>query len=156
MIKKTNAIRLLDNAKIQYTLHEYQVDEAGLSGETVAIKIGADMDSVFKTLVARGASETVFVYCIPVSTELNLKKAAIAANEKKIEMVRVNELLDLTGYIRGGCSPLCMKKSFKTFFDETILIFENIYISAGVRGIQIRLSAEDLLKITGAKVADLV
>lgn len=155
MAGKTNAMRLLDKALVPYTIHEYTVDENDLSGETVALKVGADPDCVFKTLVARGGSNQIYVFCIPVTTELNLRKAATAAGEKRVEMVKVSELLDITGYIRGGCSPLGMKKEFSTFIDETVQLFDFLYCSAGVRGTQIKLRPEDLLNITRAKLADL-
>ncbi len=153
---KTNALRLLDARGIQYTPHEYDVEESDLSGETVAKKIGADPDSVFKTLVAHGNGNAPFVFCLPVTAELNLKKAALAAGQKSIELVKVSELLNLTGYIRGGCSPIGMKKLFPTFIDETAQLFEKIYISAGVRGMQIHIIPHDLMQVTGAVYADLL
>jgi Cys-tRNA(Pro)/Cys-tRNA(Cys) deacylase len=155
-INKTNALRILDAKGITYETQLYEVDESDLSGETVARKIGQNPDEVFKTLVAQGASRQIFVFCIPVTAELQLKKAAHAAGEKAIEMVKVNDLLGLTGYIRGGCSPIGMKKQFPTFIDETAQIFDKLYVSAGVRGMQVRLSPDDLLSATGAVFADLI
>jgi len=155
-MSKTNAVRILEAHKIEHTTHEYEVTEDDLSGETVAKKIGIDPDTVFKTLVAQGDKTGPNVFCIPVSVELNLKKAATASGNKSIEMVKVKELLPLTGYIRGGCSPIGMKKQFPTFIDETAQLFEKIYISAGMRGMQICLNPEDLVKITGAEFSDLI
>src|ERR1035438_508730 len=137
---KTNAVRILDTYNISYTLHTYDVDENDLSGSYVATKIGADTDSVFKTLVASGDKNGTIVFCIPVSEELNLKKAASASGNKNIELVKVKDLLNLTGYIRGGCSPIGMKKKFPVFIDETAQLFDEIYVSAGVRGMLIKLS----------------
>lgn len=155
-INKTNALRILDARGITYETQLYEVDESDLSGETVARKIGQNPDEVFKTLVAQGASRQIFVFCIPVTAELQLKKAAHAAGEKAIELVRVNDLLGLTGYIRGGCSPIGMKKQFPTFVDETAQLFDKLYVSAGVRGMQVRLSPDDLLSATSAVFADLI
>ena len=153
---KTNVIRLLEAQNIQHTIHEYEVDENDLSGETVAKKIGAEQESVFKTLVATGDKNGINVFCIPVTVELNLKKAAASCGNKKIEMIKMKDLLPLTGYIRGGCSPIGMKKSFPTYVDETAELFENIFISAGVRGIQVCLSPHDLIEIINAKLVDLI
>ena len=153
---KTNALRLLDVRGIRYLPHENDVEESDLSGETVAKKIGVDPDSVFKTLVAHGNGNAPFVFCLPVTAELNLKKAALAAGQKSIELVKVSELLGLTGYIRGGCSPIGMKKLFPTFIDETAQLFEKIYVSAGMRGMQIQISPDDLLPVIDAVYADLI
>lgn len=153
---KTNAVRILDSNNISYTLHTYDVDENDLSGITVAAKIGADTDSVFKTLVASGDKNSISVFCIPVSEELNLKKAAMVSGNKKIELVKVKDLLNLTGYIRGGCSPIGMKKRFPIFIDETAQLFDEIYISAGVRGMQIKLSPLLLAGIIYARFCDLI
>lgn len=155
-MKKTNAVRILESAGISFSLHEYEVDENDLTGETVAIKINAEPDSVFKTLVAVGDKNFHFVFCIPVTSELKLKKAASSSGNKKIELIKLKELLPLTGYIRGGCSPIGMKKKFPTFIDETAQIFDKIYISAGVRGMQISLFPNDLISIIDAEIADLI
>jgi len=152
---KTNAVRILETAGIVFSTHEYKVDENDLSGETVAKKINAEADTVFKTLVARNQANELLVFCIPVTTELNLKKAAKASGSKSVSLIPVKELLPLTGYIRGGCSPIGMKKKFPTFIDETAQLFETIFVSAGVRGIQILLSPFNLLKVTEAEFADL-
>ncbi len=156
IMAKTNAVRILEASKIPHTTHEYEVDESDLSGETVAKKIGIDPDMVFKTLVAIGDKNGVNVFCIPVSTELNLKKAAFASGNKSIEMIKVKELLPLTGYIRGGCTPIGMKKQYPTFIDETAQLFEKIYLSAGMRGMQVQLDPLDLVKVTDAVFADLL
>ncbi len=155
-MSKTNAVRILDSRKIEYTLHAYEVDENDLSGTTVAHKIGAKEETVFKTLVARGDKNGISVFCIPVAEELDLKKAAAASGNKKTELVKVKDLFDLTGYVRGGCSPIGMKKDYPVFLEETSQLFDKIYISAGVRGMQIRLSPADLRGITNAEFADLI
>ncbi len=153
---KTNAIRFLEAKKIDFTLHHYEVSEDDLSGETVARKINADADSVFKTLVAKNDKEEIFVFCIPVTAELELKKAAKACGQKKIDMLKVSELLEKTGYIRGGCSPVGMKKNFPVFIEESALLFERIYISGGARGVQIHIAPSTLAEITQASFFDLI
>lgn len=155
-MNKTNAIRILESHKINFDIVEYEVDENDLSGETVAEKIGVSHEEVFKTLVAKGDKSGYCVFCIPVNFELNLKKAAKATNNKSIELIKVKELFPLTGYIRGGCSPIGMKKQFPTFIDETAQLFEKIFVSAGVRGMQIHINADDLKDITSAEYADLI
>ncbi|MHB8843047.1 MAG: Cys-tRNA(Pro) deacylase [Candidatus Aquicultor sp.] len=155
-MSKTNAIRILESKNIPHKIHQYEVNEDDLSGITVAKKIGADSDSVFKTLVAIGDKTGVCVFCIPVTAELNLKKAAIESGNKKIEMLKLKDLQTTTGYIRGGCSPIGMKKSFPTYIDETAQIFDKIFVSAGVRGLQVCLSPEDLINVAGAEFADLI
>ncbi len=155
-MSKTNAMRILDANKIGYTSHTYDVNEDDLSGITVAEKINAEPESVFKTLVCIGDKTGIVVFCIPVTEELNLKKAASASGNKSVEMIRVKDLFQLTGYIRGGCSPVGMKKNYPTFIDETINIFEEIFCSAGVRGMQLKLSSRDLITITKAIPADLI
>ena len=153
---KTNAIRILESRNIQFTTESYEVSEDELDAVSVARKIGMDPDMVFKTLVARNESNQLFVFVIPGSCELDLKKAARASGSKKIEMIKVKELFDLTGYIRGGCSPIGMKKPFPTFIDETSLLFDLISISAGVRGTQILVSPTDLITAIPAETADLI
>ncbi len=137
-------------------MHTYEVDEDDLSGITVANKINAEPDSVFKTLVTEGDKNGINVFCIPVTSELNLKKAAAASGNKKIEMIKVKDLQPLTGYIRGGCSPIGMKKSFPTFIEETAQMFEKIYVSAGIRGMQVCINPIDLAKIVNANFVDLL
>lgn len=155
-LSKTNAVRILESNNIEYSLHTYEVDEEDLSGTTVAGKIGAKEETVFKTLVSAGDKTGINVFCIPVTEELNLKKAAAASGNKKIELVKVKELFSLTGYIRGGCSPIGMKKNYPVFLEETAQLFEKIYISAGIRGMQIKISPADLCKITDSVYFDLI
>lgn len=155
-MSKTNAVRILKTNNISHSIFYYEVDENDLSGITVANKIGAKIETVFKTLVASGDKSGIIVFCIPVTAELNLKKAAVASVNKKVEMIKMKDLFTITGYIRGGCSPIGMKKIFPTFIEETAQLFENIYISAGSRGIQVSLSPGDLQKITNAFFADLI
>ena len=155
-MSKTNAIRILESHKIKFDTVSYEVDEDDLSGETVAVKAGANPETVFKTLVCVGDKTGHIVFCIPVTQELNLKKAAAASNNKKVEMIKLKDLLPLTGYIRGGCSPIGMKKLFPTYIDETAQIFENIFVSAGVRGTQVKLNPDDLIKIVNGSYADLI
>jgi len=155
-MNKTNAVRILEAQKIPHQTFNYDVDENDLSGTSVAHKINAAEETVFKTLVTRNDQNEIFVFCIPVNQELNLKKAAIASRSKKIEMIKLNELLPLTGYIRGGCSPIGMKKNYPVIIEETSQIFEFIYISAGIRGMQIRISPPDLEKITSAIFKDVI
>lgn len=152
---KTNAMRLLDKAKIKYGTIEYEIDENDLSGVTIAKKANLDDKMVFKTLVAKGDKTGYLVFCIPVAKEVDLKKAAKISGNKKIEMVHVKDLLGLTGYIRGGCSPVGMKKKFDTYFDETCKNFEKITVSAGVRGCQLLLNTDDITKFTNAKINSL-
>ena len=151
----TNAMRLLSQAGIEYGTSEYEVDESDLSGVHAAHELGIDPDCMFKTLVARGDKKGVSVFCIPVAEELDLKKCAAVTGDKKIEMIHVKELLGLTGYIRGGCSPIGMKKKYPTWIDETAQLCDQIYVSAGMRGQQIILAPDDLLHCVEAEYADL-
>ncbi|MFN8672358.1 MAG: Cys-tRNA(Pro) deacylase [Candidatus Sericytochromatia bacterium] len=155
-MSKTNAVRILDAKKINYSLHTYEVDEENLDAVTVANKINAEPESVFKTLVARGDKNGINVFCIPGNMELDLKKSASISGNKKVEMIKVKEITDLTGYIRGGCSPIGMKKEYPTYIDETCNLFDEIYISAGVRGTQIKISPNDLKELINAVFADLI
>ena len=152
---KTNVTRLLTAAGVPFETAEYEFDEKDLSGLHAAKATGMPAEQVFKTLVTRGGGKNFYVFCIPVCCELDLKKAARAAGEKSIEMLHVNELLPLTGYIRGGCSPIGMKKKFPTFLEETAQLCEKIAVSAGQRGCQIILSPEDLRTYIDAAYADL-
>ena len=152
---KTNAMRLLDQAKISYEPREYEWDEKNLAGTHVADQIGMPYEQVFKTLVAKGEKLGYMVFCIPVNTELNLKKAATVVGDKKIEMVQVKDLLGLTGYIRGGCSPIGMKKKFPTYVDETAILYDVITVSAGVRGCQLIVDREALMEYIDAKLVEL-
>ena len=155
-IKKTNAARFLDTLKLSYTLTAYAVEEEDLSAVHAAHALGVSPEVVFKTLVARSETNTILVACIPADAEIDLKALAREAKVKRCELVAVKELLGLTGYIRGGCSPLGMKKRYATFFDETIILHEKVYVSAGVRGVQLYLSPESLIDATNAKLAPLV
>ncbi|MBE6571126.1 MAG: Cys-tRNA(Pro) deacylase [Ruminococcaceae bacterium] len=155
MKNKTNAMRLLESAQIEYRALEYEVDENDLSGMHIAHQLSMDPDMMFKTIVARGEKQGILVFCIPVSCEIDLKKAAQAAGDKRVELLPVKELLGITGYIRGGCSPVGMKKKFPTFIDETCLICDQITVSAGVRGCQLLLDPEKLVAFLEAKTCDL-
>ncbi|MHB8928599.1 MAG: Cys-tRNA(Pro) deacylase [Bacillota bacterium] len=152
---KTNAARILDELKIAYQVREYEWDEDELDALTVAGKIGLPPELVFKTLVARGDETGVVVACLPGNAELNLKALAAISGNKKIELVPVKELQALTGYVRGGVSPLGMKRSFPLFLDETAEIIDLMAVSAGQRGVQLFLSGPDLIRATGATLAAL-
>jgi Cys-tRNA(Pro)/Cys-tRNA(Cys) deacylase len=145
---KTNAVRLLDQLKVSYDLHEYEVSDGQIDGISVANKIQQPVEIVFKTLVASAGPGKVFVFLVPVAKELNLKSAAKAAGEKKIEMIAVKDILGLTGYIRGGCSPLGMKKLFPTFIDDSAKELNTMIVSAGKIGMQIHLKPSDLVSCT--------
>lgn len=153
---KTNVMRLLDAAKISYESKEYEVDEQDLSGSHAADMMGADHDTIFKTLVLKGEKTGYLVCCIPVDEELDLKKVAKAAHDKKVEMIPMKDLLPLTGYIRGGCSPIGMKKKFPLYIEETAVLFDKIAVSAGQRGVQILLSPDDLCAYTEGSFAPLI
>ena len=155
MADKTNAVRLVQQAKLPCREAFYDYDENDLSGTHAASAVGMPPEQVFKTLVARGERTGINVFCIPVCCELDLKKAAKAAGDKKIELVAVKELLALTGYIRGGCSPVGMKKKYPTFFDETCILWNEIAVSAGARGHQMILPPEHLADLVSAKLVDL-
>ena len=155
-MSKTNAARILDKHGIGYELLTYEVDETDLSAITVATKIGQDINSVFKTLVLRGDKTGVLVSVIPGSKELDLKKTAKASGNKNVEMVAMKEILELTGYIRGGCTPIGMKKRYPVFIHENCRKYSFIFISAGMRGLQMKVQPDELIKITGAQLADLV
>ena len=144
---KTNAVRLLEQQKIPYRLAEYDYDENDLNGMHAAEGIGMPPEQVFKTLVARDAKGRILVFCVPVSAELDLKKAAAAAGAKSVALIHVKELLGLTGYIRGGCSPIGMKKQYPTYLDEGALAYPEIGVSAGVRGCQLLLDPRDLVSL---------
>ena len=156
MASKTNAVRLVELAGISCREHFYEFDEKDLNGNHVAAAIGMPPEQVFKTLVAKGAKTGIHVFCIPVCCELDLKKAAKAAGDKSMELVAVKDLLGLTGYIRGGCSPVGMKKKYPTYLDETCILWDEIAVSAGERGHQMMLSPDDLVFVTGAQIADLI
>ena len=153
-MKKTNAARLLDARHIAYELAEYEVDESDLSSLTLSKKIGQNIEQIFKTLVMRGDKTGVFVVVVPGNAEVDLKKAARISGNKSVAMVQQKELLGLTGYIRGGCSPLGMKKPYPVFMDESCLLFDFIFISAGQRGQQIKINPEDLIQVIEPLLGD--
>ena len=155
-INKTNVARLMDKAKVKYQLVPYEVDESDLSAIHVAEQLGEDVAQVFKTLVLHGDKNGYFVCVIPGDKEVDLKKAAKISGNKNCEMVAVKELLPLTGYIRGGCSPIGMKKHFPTYIHDTVGQFDYVYVSAGQRGLQIKLSPSDLIRESKAQTADLI
>ncbi len=152
---KTNAMRLLDQAHISYEVSQYTYDENDLNGMHAAQGIGMEPEKVFKTLVAKGDRMGYLVFCIPVCRELDLKKAAKIVGEKKIELIPVKELLPVTGYIRGGCSPIGMKKKFPTYLDQSAFQYDAIAISAGIRGQQLILCPENLSSFIGMTISDL-
>lgn len=153
--EKTNVMRVLDQKKVAYESHSYTPD-ATMTGEEIAALLGEDPAHVFKTLVTRGKTGQYYVFVVPVAAELELKKAAKAAGEKSIEMIKQKELLPLTGYVHGGCSPIGMKKAFKTFIHETAESLDKMFVSAGKVGFQVELSPQDLAKTVGCGFADLV
>ena len=155
-INKTNAARLLDRAKIENELIDYTVDENNLAATHVAEELGEDIKQVFKTLVLQSNTGEHLVCVVPGDAEVDLKKAAKAAGAKKVEMIAMKELLGVTGYIRGGCSPIGMKKPFRTFFDASALEHEAIYVSAGVRGLQIKIAPAALIEFVGGTAAELI
>ena len=152
--EKTNVMRVLEQKSVPYTAHTYDPD-AGLDGVSVARQLGRDPETVFKTLVARGASGGLYVFDIPVGDSLDLKKAAKAVGEKSIAMIHQKELLPLTGYVHGGCSPVGMKKQYPTVFDETAELIDTIVVSAGKIGFQVELEPAALMALVGASTADL-
>ena len=152
---KTNAMRKLDSLKVKYNVHSY-ADTDAISGVDVAAVLGEDPEKVFKTLVTSGKSGSHYVFIIPVSEELDLRKAAKAAGEKSVEMIKSKELLPLTGYVHGGCSPIGMKKAFKTFIHETAESYEKIYVSGGKIGYQLELAPGDLKKAVSFSLFDLI
>jgi len=154
-MQKTNSARLLDKQGIQYELVSYEVDENDLSAQTVAAKVGEPLEQIFKTLVLRGDKSGVFVAIIPGNTEVDLKKTAKASGNKKAAMVQMKEILGLTGYIRGGCSPVGMKKKYPTFIHESCRYYEKIYVSAGIRGLQLKITPANLIKAADAEICDI-
>ena len=156
LASKTNAVRLVQQAGIPCREEFYEFDENDLNGNHAAEAINFSPEQVFKTLVARGAKNGIMVFCIPVCCELDLKKAAKATGDKNIEMLHVKDLLPATGYIRGGCSPVGMKKKYPTFIDEVCLLFDEIAVSAGERGHQMILSTEGLLRLIDARLVDII
>lgn len=155
-IEKTNAARLLDAAGIQYELIPYEVDETDLGAQHIADQLGENIEQVFKTLVLQGNKTGHLVCVIPGAEEVDLKKAARVSGNKKVDLIPMKELLPTTGYIRGGCSPVGMKKLFPTFIDETCILYDYIYVSAGVRGLQFKINPEALVGFVGAQAVDLI
>ena len=154
--EKTNVMRTLEQKKIPYTAYTYPTEGGAMDGVSVAAYLGVDPEEVFKTLVARGASKGIYVFVIPVADSLDLKKAAKAVGEKSVEMVAVKEINVLTGYIRGGCSPVGMKKQYPTVFHETVEIIDTIMVSAGKIGAQVELNPAALMELVGGTAADIV
>ncbi len=152
---KTNALRLLENAGVPFVSHEYEVADGEIDAQSIARKLHVPVEQVFKTLVAEGEPREYFVFIVPASATLNLKKAAKAAHCKRIEMIPLKQLLPLTGYVHGGCSPVGMKKLFPTFLDETAILYERIWVSGGKVGLNIEVAPEDLAGFVPAEFADL-
>lgn len=155
-IKKTNAARLLDQMKVAYDLIPYEVDENDLGAQHIAEQLGQPIERLFKTLVLRGDKLGLFVCVIPGAEEVDLKKAAKVTGNKKVEMIHVKELLPLTGYIRGGCSPIGMKKALPTWFHESIVQYDHVFCSAGQRGLQFRIAPRDLVDAARGQLADII
>ncbi len=154
-VSKTNALRILDQKKIKYEINEYEYDEKSLEGHHGAKEDTVENNRIYKTLVLKGQKEYI-VFCLPITREIDLKLLAKASGNKSVEMIPQKDLLNVTGYVRGGCSPIGMKKKFKTYFQKEILELENVYVSAGKRGMQVLLNPEDLIKITDGIVVDAV
>ncbi|ABO51724.1 ybaK/ebsC protein [Desulforamulus reducens MI-1] len=152
---KTNAMRILDGKKIDYDVYTYDSNDGKIDGVSVAEKVGKDPQSVYKTLVAQGNSKTLYVFIVPVEEELDLKKAAKATGEKKVDMIPVKDIQKHTGYIRGGCSPLGMKKHYKTLIDDSAKGLEKIIVSGGKIGLQIELAVAELASVTEAEIIDI-
>ena len=155
-INKTNAARLLDQMKIQYELIPYEVDENDLGAAHIAEQLNQPIERLFKTLVLRGDKTGLFVCVIPGAEEVDLKKAAKVTGNKKVEMIHVKELLPLTGYIRGGCSPIGMKKPLPTWFHQSLTDYDTVFCSAGIRGLQFRLAPQDLLRAAHGTLSNLI
>lgn len=152
---KTNVLRILDSQKIAYEAYEYDVSDGLIDGESVALKCHLNPDNVYKTLVTHGSDRQYYVFVISVKAELDLKKCAKAVGVKSVEMIHVKDINKITGYIRGGCSPIGMKKQYTTVYDEDIILLDEIYVSAGKKGLQVKLNPDDLVMITQGKVADI-
>ena len=150
---KTNAMRMLDSAHVNYVLHTYDTSDGQIDGLAVARKCGEDPEQVFKTLVTQGNDKNFYVFVVPVENELDLKACARSVGVKSVEMIHVRDLLKTTGYIRGGCSPIGMKKKYTTVYDETIVLFDTVLVSGGRVGLQVEVAPDDLLKITDGVTA---
>lgn len=152
---KTNVLRILDQKKIKYRIKEYEYDENHLSGEHIVNQVDLDANQIYKTLVLKGINDYL-VCCIPILEEIDLKKLAKVTHHKKVEMIHQKDLLKVTGYIRGGCSPIGMKKTFPTYYEKSILELEEVAVSAGKRGLQVILKPQDLIDCTNGKVIDVI
>ena len=152
---RTNAMRILDGQKIKYNVYTYDSSDGKIDGVSVAEKVGQDPRMVYKTLVAQGSSKNLYVFILPVAAELDLKKAAKVTGEKKVDMIPVKDIQKLTGYIRGGCSPVGMKKHYTTFIDASAREIEQIVVSGGKIGVQMELSVSDLATVTKGEITDL-
>ncbi len=153
---KTNAMRILENLSIPYTIHTYEWDEEHLDAIHASESAGLDPEKVYKTIVMRNSDNQIFVFCLPAEFEISLKKARAVTGSKDIDLIKTTELLSLTGYIRGGCSPLGMKKHYRTFISELAALEDTIYVSGGQRGIQLELKPDDLLKAADASYEDFI
>ena len=152
---KTNAMRMLDSAHVNYVLHTYDTSDGQIDGLAVARKCGEDPEQVFKTLVTQGNDKNFYVFVVPVENELDLKACARSVGMKSVEMIHVRDLLKTTGYIRGGCSPIGMKKKYTTVYDETIVLFDTVLVSGGRIGTQVEIAPSDLIRITDGITADI-
>ncbi|MDX8419792.1 Cys-tRNA(Pro) deacylase [Stecheria sp. CLA-KB-P133] len=152
---KTNAMRMLDSAHVNYVLHTYDTSDGQIDGLAVARKCGEDPEQVFKTLVTQGNDKNFYVFVVPVENELDLKSCARSVGVKSVEMIHVRDLLKTTGYIRGGCSPIGMKKKYTTVYDETIVLFDTVLVSGGRIGTQVEIAPSDLIRITDGITADI-
>ncbi len=153
---KTNAMRILESLSITYEIHQYEWDEEHLDAIHAAESAGLELERVYKTIVMRNSDKDVFVFCLPAEFEISLKKARAVTASKEIDLIKLTELQPLTGYIRGGCSPLGMRKHYPTFISELAALEETIYVSGGMRGVQIEIKPDDLVKATAAEYADFV
>ena len=154
--KKTNAMRILEKANIDYELNKYEVTNKHMDGATVAQIVGVDVKFVYKTLVLENAQHECFVFVIPVEETLNMKQAAHIAQQKKLALLPLERLKQVTGYVRGGCSPIGMKKHFPTYIDESALQLQNVYVSGGERGMQIKINSQNLIYIAEAEAANII
>ncbi len=153
---KTNVMRILESEGVNYIPHEYEVSDGLIDGISIAEKLNQPKERVFKTLITQGASKEYFVFCLPVDCELDLKKAAKAVGEKSVEMIPVADINKVSGYVRGGCSPLGLKRKMEIIFEEAIVLYDTIMLSAGKIGRQIEISPDDIIRLTGGKTADLI
>ncbi|MBE6891925.1 MAG: Cys-tRNA(Pro) deacylase [Ruminococcaceae bacterium] len=153
---KTNVMRILESEGVNYIPHEYDVSDGLIDGISIAEKLNQPKERVFKTLITQGASKEYFVFCLPVDCELDLKKAAKAVGEKSVEMIPVADINKVSGYVRGGCSPLGLKRKMEITFEEAIVLYDTVMLSAGKIGRQIEISPDDIIRLTGGKTADLI